>query len=124
MGSCAINFCLVKNDAGNEWNSNIPSQFSSLQEKATESISHLKELDILKKGTGIYDVKNLLSSQRKSISESFRLLKKDFSESYKGKHGFLEYCVSMSFCVTYPRFLVLLNWFSVIKLLVKMKLSY
>lgn len=48
--------------------------------------SKLKDLDLLKKGTEIFDVKTAISSQAKSISENFKLLKKDVSESCKGKH--------------------------------------
>ncbi|KMT11442.1 hypothetical protein BVRB_5g107660 [Beta vulgaris subsp. vulgaris] len=45
--------------------------------------SKLKDLDLLKKGTEIFDVKTAISSQAKSISENFKLLKKDVSESCK-----------------------------------------
>lgn len=65
----------------NTWD--IQSQFWSLQQKANDSFSYFKDLDMLKKGIEKFDVENAISSHRESISESFKLLKKNFSESCK-----------------------------------------
>ncbi|KAL2901152.1 Cadmium-induced protein AS8 [Bienertia sinuspersici] len=76
----------VRKSAGGEWNGNIPLQFRSLQEKANESFSHLKDLDIFKHGTEMFDVKNALASQRIfSLPERFKSLKKEFPKSCKGE---------------------------------------
>ncbi|XP_021725606.1 cadmium-induced protein AS8-like isoform X1 [Chenopodium quinoa] len=62
----------------NTWD--IPSQFRRLQQKANDSFSYLKDLDILK-GTDKFDGENAISSQRKAISESSEVLKEKDSES-------------------------------------------
>lgn len=67
---------------GNAWD--IQSQFWSLQQKANDSFSYLKDLDMFK-GTEKFDVKSAISSKRRAISESSRVLKKNISESGKGK---------------------------------------
>ncbi|XP_057521448.1 cadmium-induced protein AS8 [Amaranthus tricolor] len=68
---------------GYEWSNNISSQFLTLQQKANESFSYLKDLDLMKKGTDVFDVKSALCSQGKLISENFRILKKNLSISSK-----------------------------------------
>lgn len=70
------NFCSVRNNAGYEWSNNISSQFSTLQQKANESFSYLKDLDLMKKGTDVFDVKKNLSisSKGKHFGCVFRVL--------------------------------------------------
>jgi len=58
----------VRNNATDEWNSTIPPAIWTLQQKANESVSYLKELDLLKNGR-----------------DNFRSFRSKFSDPREGK---------------------------------------
>ncbi|KAK9699038.1 hypothetical protein RND81_08G148800 [Saponaria officinalis] len=77
----------VKNESGDALARNIPSfpsLFWSMRQKAIESFSNLKDLDLLKKGSEILNAEQPDSLSIKSISEGSRSFKN--RPSGKGKH--------------------------------------
>ncbi|XP_074283262.1 cadmium-induced protein AS8 [Silene latifolia] len=77
------NFLTVKNEAGDELGRNMPlfpSQLWNLQQKANERLSYFRDLDLLKKGTEIFNVERSISLCTKSISESCTSLRNRFSD--------------------------------------------
>lgn len=77
------NLLSLRSKAGDEWSNNIPPQIWSFQQKANESFSYLKDIDLLKKRMELFDLKSSIFSHTKFVSESLRSFKSQFSDSGK-----------------------------------------
>lgn len=64
------NLLSVRNNATDEWNRNIPPPLWTLKQKANESLSYLKELDLLKKGgENFRSFRSQFSDPREDVKE-------------------------------------------------------